>query len=263
MQPIVFNRSGKFRLTKYDGCGKLKNGEKSSFRHGAVMRATPSISFSTTNIESGNSNFPSQIRVTGTTGTVAVELSYYPPDLHAFVLGNETVKETDVLVRAIDVERTIDDATYTVTLEHPVSVSGYVEVVGIDNNSYTEVSGSPALGQFSVSADTLTFSSADAGKPVFITHDYSVDTAYVKEQGKNDAPAVMQLEIDTDSTVEMGGQMYDVYMVWDKVMLQDGLTPPPIDKAPGTHTLTFGILEPRGGKPMVKEVYVPRGESCV
>lgn len=261
IQPLIFNEAGNILLTKYDNCGRLRSDAGSFYRHGDLFSVQPSSSDTTQSIESGNSLYPVMTKTTAKAMTLACVFNTLDPEMEAFVYNRNIVKQDASTMKSINQGIVIPDVSpFSVTLPYIVKTPGEVLAVDVSNNEYENVSSAPEAKQFSVSADTLSFSSADAGKSVFLTYDWAAE-AFVVETDANETSAIMQLEHSTGAVTEMNKQLYDVYMVYDRVEVTEYATPL-IGKTPATRQVTFNILKPRAGKPAVITKYVPRGESC-
>lgn len=262
IQPIIFDRAGNILLRKYDNCGRLGDtAEDQYYRHGDLFSVQPSNSDTTQAVESGNSLYPVMEKVTAKNDTLALTFNTEDPEMEAFVFGQEITKATNTTVKEINKGFVIPDTSpYAVQLDNDVATPAETLVVDVSNNPYTFTSGVASGKQFSVSADTLTFASGEAGRSVFVTYDWTT-TAFVQDVGENESSAIMQLEHTTDAVTEFSGQLYRVHMVYDRVKFTE-YGKPLIGKTPGTRSATVRILAPRSGMPAVRRKYVPIGDSC-
>ena len=261
IQPLIFNIAGNTLLRKYDNCGRLRDDGEAYFRHGDLFSVQPSSSDTVSAIESGNSLYPVMEKTTAKNDTLVCVYNTLDPEMEAFIYDRTIISEANSTMRDINRGVVIPDVSpFVVKLPHVVKTPAAVLAVDVSNNPYENVSAVSAAKQFSVSADELTFSSADAGKSVFVTSDWAA-TAFVEDVQANETSAVMQLEHSTEAVTELNGQLYDVYMVYDRVKVTEYGTPL-IGKTPGTRSVTFKILAPRGGMPAVRKKYVPRGTAC-
>ncbi len=262
IQPIIFDRAGSVMLTKYDACGRIgTDADDKYYRHGDLFSVQPTSSDTTHTVESGNSLYPVMEKVTAKNDTLALVFNTEDPEMEAFIFGQSITKNQSMTMTEINQQAVIPETSpYTVKLEHSVATPSETLVVDVANNGYTFTSGVATAKQFSVSADTLTFASGEAGKSVYITYDWTAE-GFMQDVEANENSAVMQLEHTTDAVTEFNGQLYRVNMVYDKVKVTE-YGKPLIGKTPGTRQMTARILAPRGGKPAVRRKYVPMGETC-
>lgn len=262
IQPLIFNEAGNILLTKYDNCGRLRSDAGSYYRHGDLFSVQPSSSDTTATVESGNSLYPVMTKVTAKSSNLACVFNTLDPEMEAFIYNRNIVKQNNSTMKSINQGFVIPDASpFEVKLPKVVQTPDKVLAVDVANNNFSYTSATPSTAmQFSVSADVVSFSSADAGKSVFLTFDWAAE-AFVVETNANETSAIMQLEQSTGAVTEMNKQLYDVYMVYDRVEVTEYGTPL-IGKTPGTRQVTFNILKPRVGMPAVITKYVPCGEAC-
>lgn len=263
IQPLIFNVAGNIRLTKFDACGRLRNDEKGYYRHGDLFSVQPASNDTRQTIESGNSLYPVATRTTAKNDTLTMVFNTLDPEMESFVYDRTLVKQADTM-KKIGYEVTIPDkAPFTVTLPYEISDLDNVFVVDVANDDFTKAvePATPVAKEFTAATDTLTFAEADAGKTVYVTFEYAVTDAIIEDVMPNDKSAIMQLEHSTEAVTEMNGQLYDIYMVYDRVEVTEYATPL-IGKTPGTRQVAFNVLKPRGTNPVVRKKYVPRGELC-
>lgn len=262
IQPMIFNKAGTILLKKYDNCGRVRTDEKAYFRHGDLVSVQPNSSDTTQTVESGNSIYPVMKKVTAKDQTLALTFNTLDPEMEAYVYDRTIREEEDSIMKDINYGVTIPDTSpFTVKLPHKVKTPTDAQVVDISNNEYEYTASDPETNQFSISDDELSFASADAGKSAFITYDWAAPTAFVEDSKANETSAIMQLEHSTEAVAEINKELYDVYMVYDRVEVTEYGTPL-IGKTPGTRQVTFSVLKPRGNNPPVRTKYVPRAGLC-
>ncbi len=252
MQPIFFQKAGKLMLTKYVNGVPIRSAENSYFRNGAVESITPSVTFNTTSLPDGNSDWPAAQPDVGKEGSIAVNLSFMPIELYAFLMG---VKVEDLSAEPfpiIDHEITIPEASpFTVTLPQEPDTSRPIILVDTDTSAWAKTESAPAQGQYSVSAAVASFNSADAGKSVFITFDYTA--AVVKSFGlpKSGSRPAMECVISGEATGEDESEFYDAAIIIDRCKSSGTINPPPMSRNPQPQTITLQVLKPRGNKKAV------------
>ena len=264
IQPLVFNEAGHIQLRKYDNCGRLRDDAKAYFRHGDLVSVQPASSDTNQTIESGNSLYPVMTKTTAKNMTLTTLFNTLDPEMEAFIYGRNIIKETDSVMKEINYGIVIPDKTpFTVKLPHTVKTPAAVQLVDVSNNEYEFVESPATLEttQFSVATDTITFAEADAGKTVYVTYDWAAASAFVEDTKPNETSEIMQLEHSTGAVTELNRQLYDIYMVYDRVEVTEYATPL-IGKNPATRQVTFNVLKPRGNNPVVRKKYVPREGLC-
>jgi len=150
-----------------------------------------------------------------------------------------------------------DSSPYTVTLKHTPDASRPIILVDADASAWVKVSSTPAQGQYSISASTVTFNSADAGKTVFITYDYTATNAKSFGLPKEPKRVAYELIITGEATGEDESTMYEVATIIDKCKVQGTISPPQQGREPQPVSITFNVQRPRGGKRAVDFVSVP------
>jgi hypothetical protein len=252
MQPIFFQKAGKLMLTKYVNGVPVRSAETSYFRNGAVESITPSVTINSTSLPDGNSDWAAAQPDTGKEGTVAISLSFMPLDLYAFLMGVEVEDLTSEPFPIIDHEITIPEASpFTVTLPQEPDTGRPIILVDADASAWVKTGSSPAQGQYSISAAVATFNSADAGKSVFITYDYTA--AVVKSFGlpKSGSRPAMECVISGEATGEDESEFFDAAIIIDRCKSTGNINPPPMSRNPQPQTITLQVLKPRGNKKAV------------
>lgn len=263
MQPIFFPKAGKIMFNKYV-CGvPVRSPETSVFRNGAVVSITPSVTVNTTPLPDGNSDWAAAQPVTGREGTIDVELSFMPVELYAFLMGTEVEALENTPMPVIDHEITIPDVSpFEVQLPHVPDGASPIMLVDMDASAWEKVDSAPTAGQFSVSADIVAFSSADAGKPAFITYDWTALTAKSFGLPKSGEGFAMQAIISGEAMGEDEATPYDVAIIVDRCKATGTINPPPLSRNPAPQTLTLQVLKPRGTNKAVDFKFAPRGGEC-
>lgn len=252
MQPIFFQKAGKLMLTKYVDGKPDRSPENSYFRNGAVESISASVTINTATLPDGNSDWPAAQPDTGREGTVTINLSFMPIDLYAFLMGVSVEDLTEEPFPIIDHEITIPEASpYTVTLPQEPDLSRPIILVDADASAWVKTDSAPAQGQYSISAATVTFNSADAGKSVYITFDYKA--AVVKSFGlpKSGARPAMECIISGEATGEDESTFYDVAIIIDRCKATGTINPPPMSRNPQPQSITLQVLKPRGNRKAV------------
>lgn len=258
MQPIYFSKAGKIRLNKYVNGVPVMSPSTTFTRAGVVQSIQPNITINGTPIQDGNSLWPAATPDTSIEGNIVVTLGFMPPDLYAFIMGDTITNLTNVSFPINDEELTIPEASpYTVTLKHAPDTSRPIILVDKDASAWTRVSATPAQGKYMVSGSTVTFNSADAGKTVFITYDYTATNAKSYGLSREPRRGTYQLIISGEAIGDDESSMYEAAIIVDKCKVQGQINPPQQGREPQPVTITFNVLKPRGGKRAVDFISVP------
>lgn len=261
MQPIFFSKAGKMMLTKYINGGLNRSSSNSVFRCGAVQSIAPSVNIKSTAIADGNSDFDAAEPDTGKEGSVVVNLGFMSPELYAFLMGTTVSDLTNRQMWANDEEVLIPATSpYVVTLQHAPAL-GTTILVDQDASVWAKtanVSAVPTSSQYTISAAAATFNSADAGKSVFITYDWTALTAKNFGLPKAGTRSAMELIISGEATGEDESTIYDTNIIVDKCKATGNINPPEMGKEPKNVSLTFKVLKPRGNNKAVDFVYAQR-----
>ncbi len=275
MQPIVFNKAGKFMLTKFEG-GKPDslNPDNCFFRNGVVQQITPNISINGTPIPDGNSLWDAANLDTGIEGTIAVQLGYMPSELYAFIMGDTSEDLLKAQFPVVDKEITVPDGVKLDIDGNPEGVNieldlgqtptdGKIMIVGVDNTAFTEFvpplkddgSGKPEEfdndehdipeGKYYIVEDTLYFSVADAKKQLFISYYYEAEDVHNFGLPKTPVRPAYQLVIVGEAVGE-DDTLYEVTTSVDRCKVLGNINPPSQGGTPEPITVTFTILKPRG-----------------
>ncbi len=246
MQPIVFNKAGKFMLTKFkEGKPDALKAASCFFRNGVVQQITPNISINGTPIPDGNSLWDAANLDTGIEGTIAVQLGYMPTELYAFIMGDTSQKNQSLDFPYVDEEYTVPEATpYTVKLKNTPTADG-IMVVDVHNTAFTKATGAPSKGEYAIATDTLTFNVADAGTAIYVSY-YAAKTG-VERFGLPKTPVrpAYQLIVVGEAVGE-DDTLYEVATTVDRCKVLGNINPPSQGGTPEPITITFTILKPRG-----------------
>ena len=262
MQPIYFQKAGKIRFTKYvDGVPTVSSAN-SYFRNGAVQSISQSINIKTSELPDGNSDWPAAEVDTGREGTITINLSMMPIDLYAFLLGVTVESLVNTPMPMIDEEIIVPDASpYAVTLPHTPDTTRAIILVGQDASAWAQtssVSAVPTARQYTISAAAAVFNSADAGKSVFLTCDYTALTAQSFGLPKSGSRFAMLCEIQGEATGEDESTLYDTAIIVDKCKATGNINPPELGREPKPQSITLKVLKPRGTNKAVDFKFAPR-----
>ena len=276
MQPIVFNKAGKFMLTKFEG-GKPDslNPDNCFFRNGVVQQITPNISINGTPIPDGNSLWDAANLDTGIEGTIAVQLGYMPSELYAFIMGDTSEDLDTAQFPVVDKEITVPDGVKVDAGGNPEGVNieldlgqeptdGKIMIVGVDNTAFTlfvppedESTQLPEVfdntdedhdipeGEYYIDGEILYFSVDDAKKQLFISYYYEAENVHNFGLPKTPVRPAYQLVIVGEAVGE-DDTLYEVATTVDKCKVLGNINPPQQGGTPTPVTITFTVLKPRG-----------------
>ncbi len=259
MKSVIFNKAGKIALTKYVN-GLLNHiPENMCIRNGTVQSIQESPTINTQDMTDGNSDWPMGVYDTGIAGQITVTLSSYQPELYAFLLGTTIEKLSNKNMRQNDEEILIPSASpFTATLKHTPNSNITPIVLGEDSSPFVKVSASPAVGQFSISADVITFNSVDAGKNVFVTYDWTATAAEAVGLPKVVNRPTLYVVISGEATSEDESDIYDTNIVIDRCKAVGDINPPQKGREAQPWSFNLRVLKPRGNNKAIDTVFVKR-----
>lgn len=262
MQPIYFPKAGKIMFNKYVNGIPVRSPETSVFRNGAVVSITPNVTINTTPLPDGNSDWDAAEPVTGREGTIAVELSFMPPELYAFLMGTTVDNLQNTPMPVIDHEITIPEASpFEVSLGHTPDIARSIMLVDMDASAWSKTAHAstvPSAGEFTISADVVKFNSSDAGKPVFLTYDYTAQAVKSFGLPKSGDGFAMECVVSGEAMGEDESTPYDVAVIVDRCKATGTINPPPLSRNPAPQTITLKVLKPRGTNKAVDFRFAPR-----
>jgi hypothetical protein len=262
MQPIYFSKAGKFKLRKYKNGAPSTDAADCYFRNGAIQSLVPSVNINTATLPDGNSDWDAAEPDTGKEGSVVVNFSFMPIDLYAFVMGTEVEDLTNTPMPAIDEEIVIPEASpYAVTLAHTPDITRSIILVDQDASAWAQTANAsavPTATQYTISAAATVFNSADAGKSVFITYDWTALTAKSFGLPKSGSREAMELTISDEATGEDESTIYDVALTVDKCKATGSINPPELSREPKPASITFKVLKPRGNNKAIDFKFAKR-----
>jgi hypothetical protein len=252
MQPIYFSKAGKFKLTRYKDGAPSTDPKDTYFRNGAIQSIVPSVNINTTALPDGNSDWDAAEPDTGKEGNVVVNLSFMPIELYAFLMGTTVDDLENTPMPVIDHEITIPEVSpFEVKLPHTPDTNRAIILVDANASAWAKVSATPTKGQYSISTDVTTFSSADAGKPVFITYDYTALTAKSFGLPKSGSRQALQFIASDEAVSEDESTFYDAALIIDRCKSTGAINPHEWSREPKPSSFTLKVLKPRGSNKAV------------
>lgn len=261
MKTIFFPKAGKLMLTKYVSGALTRNSTNSYSRNGAVQSIQQQISFKNTDLPDGNGDFPAASPKTGVDGSVVINLSFMPIELYAFLMGTTVDALVNTQMWDNDYEIFIPETSpYQVTLPHAPAL-GTTIMLDVNASAWTKtasVSAVPATTQYTISAAAAIFNSADAGKSVFLTYDWTALTAVESGVPKTGSNYVFEAVISGEAVGEDESTTYDTNVVIDRCQVTGNINPPEQAREPKPWNFTLKVLKPRGTKRAVAVKAAPR-----
>lgn len=262
MQPITYSKAGKLMLTKYVNGVPTRSATNSYFRNGAVQSIVPNVNIKTTSLPDGNSDWDAAELDTGKEGTVTVNLSFMPIDLYAWLMGTTVDDLVNTPMPAIDEEIIVPAASpFTVSLAHTPDTSRAIILVGQDASAWAKTANAsavPTQAQYTISAAAASFNSADAGKSVFITYDWTAIAAKSFGLPKAGSRPAMECVISGEAIGEDESTFYDSAIIVDKCKATGNINPPELGREPKPQSITLKVLKPRGNNKAVDFRFAPK-----
>jgi len=232
-----------------------KTAEKAVTNPGTVASIERTNSIEEKELPDGNSQYPMTVRGIKTNDRIRINFSSFQPQLYALLAGETIEEKQDATMSIVEEKKTIDAEKSTIELDPAYDGTGMLLVTGIDSTPFAKVDAAVKVGEFSVSADTLTFNSADAGKEVFLSYDYTATSAVVSSAStKPKRPAVHMIIGSEVATQPNDRTAYRSNIVVDRCKAVGDLKPP--DQKPDTDgwSIEVQVLEPRGGFPPIQTI---------
>lgn len=256
MQPIVFNKAGKFMLNKYVNGRPVRSAKTSIFRNGVVQSITPSITINGSPIADGNSLWEAMNLDTSIEGTVAVQLGFMPPELYAFIMGDAIEEVESAPFPVIDEELLVpDEAPYEVELKK-TPVSGSLILVDIHGKALELAETEVAAGKYTLTDNKLTFHEDDAGKSLYAAYDFTANKVTKFGLPKTPKRESYQVIVSGEAKGE-DETLYDTALILDKAKVLGSINPPAQGGEPQPITITFNVQKPRGNNRAVDYMATP------
>ena len=242
---LVYKKAGRIELIRY------KDGKR-FLRNGVVQSLAPQITNNTATLADGNSAMD-MVFSSGKAAQVTVNLNSFQPALFAALVAADLTEGQNATIRRIE-ENSIPSASpYTATLTK-TPVNGSIVIHNEDDSPFVSVGSSPAIGQYSVSANVVTFNSADAGKEVVIAYDVSASSKRMQlsAEANNDT---FRLVVAGEAVLKKdeGVTKLDA-ITFDRVMPTGDVPWPARQKEPQGWNFTLQVLKPRPGYKVVDYV---------
>lgn len=235
---LVYKKAGRIELIRY-------RDNKRFLKNGVVQSLAPTITNNTANLADGNTAMDLTFS-TGKAAQVTVNLNSFQPSLYAALVAGDVTDGSNVAIRKIE-ENTIPSASpYTVTLTK-TPVNGSIVIHNEDDSPFVSAGSSPAIGQYSVSANVVTFNSADAGKEVIIAYDVS-STAKRMQLSADANNDVFRLIVAGEAVLKKDEGITKLDAItFDRVMPTGEIPWPTRQKEPQGWNFTLQVLPPRPG----------------
>ncbi len=260
MRNIIYPKAGKIILVKYNPDGTLNfNPSNIVANVGEVQSIAASSTFNTSELADGNSLFPVGVYDTGIGGQITVTMATFQPALYAALVGGTFEEGVADTLWTTDEGFTIpSESPYTVTLTHTPKTGGTLIVLDNASSPFTQVGSSPAVGQFSLTSNTLTFNSADAGKEIFVTYEWSATQVSKLSLPVSGMRPALHAIISTEASTPDKTGVVDVNIIIDKCMATGDINQPTQQREPQNWSFNLRVLKPRAGLRPVYWKYAKR-----
>lgn len=202
-----------------------------------------SITQNSATLPDGNSDFDLEYS-TGKEGQIVINLSSFVPSIYAALTGSTYADATDETMRKI-IPVTIPADGVVTLAEAP---SGDLTVMDGDNVDFTEAELPPTTGQYSFTTDTVTFSTEDAGKLVYIAYDVAVtDVKKMSLETGSNADVFRVIVTGEAVLAENEGIVVPDELIIDRAKITGEVKMPDRSKEPQGWSFTMKLQAPRPG----------------
>ena len=246
---LIYKRAGHIELVRY-------RDSKRFLYTGVVQSLAPSITPKTATLPDGNSDWDYEFS-TGKEGQVVVSLNSFVPGLYAALVAANYDEKQNLAIRRIEELTVPAGSPYTVKLAKTPDVSAGIAnpltIVNEDDSPFTKVSMVPtSAGEYSVSADTVTFHSADAKTFLVAAYDYKATTGKQFEMPEKANDDIFRVTIAGEACKKDDeGVVIADSLAFDRMKPTGELAMPPRQKEPQGWNFTMKVLKPRPGYKVV------------
>ena len=202
-----------------------------------------SITQNSATLPDGNSDFDLEYS-TGKEGQIVINLSSFVPSIYAALTGSTYVNTTNETMRKVIPITIPADGVVTLT-EAP---SGDLTIMDGDNVDFTEAATTPTAGQYIFATNTVTFSTEDAGKLVYIAYDVAVTNAKKMSLETASNADVFRVIVTGEAILaENEGVIVPDELIIDRVKVTGEVKMPDRSKEPQGWSFTLKLQAPRPG----------------
>ena len=251
---FVIDRPGNvlFVPVKADGSLDYVN----AIRNTAIINTiTVTNSKTKTEIPDGNSFYPAGDRITGISGTVAIDFSTIDPAIWAMCSGTKPVENaSDTMLKVYDYQKISDQNT--IELPDSYKEGDFIQIIGTDGTVYEKVASEPGTisspteftikGNSPANKSTVTFNEAAKGKDVAITMMAEAKTISYS-QGRN-AMKYHKIIIDTEYSTLNDTDKLPVNIIISQASVSGDMVDALQKDPSATKTLTFNMYAPLAGE---------------
>jgi hypothetical protein len=258
MKTIVFQKAGKLALTKYVNGALTKTQANMALRNGTVQSIQSNFSIKDTELPDGNSDWPMNDYDTGRDGRITVNMSSMSMELVAFLLGVTVDALSNQQMWENDYEIAIPPTSpFSVLLPKTPATGGTTILLTEDatTSAWTKTgaaSAVPTISQYTISQNVAIFNSADAGKTVYLTFDWTATTASEMGFAKTGKRPVMECIISGEANSEDESTTYSTNVVVDRCKLIGDINLPEQSREPKGYSFQLKVLRPRGNNKAVR-----------
>ena len=202
-----------------------------------------SITQNSATLPDGNSDFDLEYS-TGKEGQIVINLSSFVPSIYAALTGSTYVNTTNETMRKVIPITIPADGVVTLT-EAP---SGDLTIMDGDNVDFTEAATTPTAGQYIFATNTVTFSTEDAGKLVYIAYDVAVTDVKKMSLETGSSADVFRVIVTGEAVLaENEGIVVPDELIIDRAKITGEVKMPDRSKEPQGWSFTMKLQAPRPG----------------
>ena len=202
-----------------------------------------SITQNSATLPDGNSEFDLEYS-TGKEGQIVINLSSFVPSIYAALTGSTYVNTTNETMRKVIPITIPADGVVTLT-EAP---SGDLTIMDGDNVDFTKTATTPTAGQYIFATNTVTFSTKDAGKLVYIAYDVAVTNAKKMSLETGSNADVFRVIVTGEAVLaENEGIVVPDELIIDRAKITGEVKMPDRSKEPQGWSFTMKLQAPRPG----------------
>jgi len=246
MAGLVFLKAGDIKLVAHKD-------NKTYMQPGVVESVEDSMSLKTANLPDGNSAYDFEL-VTGSDGQVVVNLSSFQPHIYAALIGAEYKGGEELGLQRI-LSRTVPTtAPYEIDLTDEGTITaGFTPIVHDATDSpFVKSETTPSVaGEFGVSGNVFTFSSADAGEAVKINFEITTTIDQVTVPDETNYPVYEMTVAGEAAMIDDQSVVKRDATIFDAIKLTGDISKPKRSKDPAGWSFTMKFCKPRPGNKAV------------
>lgn len=242
---LIYKKAGHLELIRY-------RDSKHFLFTGVIQSLVAGITGKSTTLEDGNSDWDYEFS-TGKEGQIQVNLNSFVPSLYAALVAADYDDKSNLAIRKIEQFTVPAGSPYSVKLAKTPDVSvgatNPLTIVNEDDSPYVKVSATPtSAGEYSVSAETVTFHSTDAETFLVAAYDYKASTGKQFEMGESAVDDIFRVTIAGEACKKDDeGVVIADSMTFDRMKPTGEIAMPTRQKEPQGWNFTMKVMRPRPG----------------